>query len=282
MGPPIHADARGYHDHVLVRRLSSLWELDEAEKIALLDELAPARSVRRGEDIVSEGSKTASLAVILSGLACQYHMLADGQRQIVAFLLPGDIGNLFSSVVDVHDHGVSASTHCEVAHIPQRSLDRLVISHPNLGCAIWRYCLSQCSVLQSWLSNMRRRSAAERLAHLFCEQFMRLECVGLAERGKPVGLHIVQSDLADATGMSSVHVNRTLQQLRNRSLIGRHPALLEILDWAGLRELADFDPAYLHLRRTGEFSEPESRTARIRGLESDEVIPASRAYPPVD
>jgi hypothetical protein len=96
---------------------------------------------------------------------------------------------------------------------------------------------------------MRRRSAAERLAHLLCEQFARLEAVGLAEEGKPVALHIVQSDLADATGMSAIHVNRTLQYLRNRKLIGRNPATLEILDWEGLQELAEFEPSYLQSDR---------------------------------
>jgi hypothetical protein len=97
-----------------------------------------------------------------------------------------------------------------------------------------------------WPSNMRRRRAEERLAHLLCEQFVRLECVGLAERGKPLGLPVTQADLADAAGMSAVHLNRTLQQLRNMNLVGR-TAALEIRDWQGLCEVADFDPAYLHL-----------------------------------
>src|SRR4051812_23961537 len=110
MIPSPHGDAGSYHNHVLIRRLSSLWKLTDIEQLALLKELASAKSVRRGEDIVSEGSKTSSVAVILSGVACRYHMLGDGQRQIVAFLLPGDIVDLFSSVVDVHDHGVSALT----------------------------------------------------------------------------------------------------------------------------------------------------------------------------
>ena len=279
MGPSAPGDARNCQDHVLIRRLSSLWELADVEKVALLDELAPAKSVRRGEDVVSEGSGSSSVSVILGGVACRYHMLGDGQRQIVAFLLPGDIVDLFSSVIDVHDHAVSALSHCKVAHIPQNSFDRLMTSYPNLGFAIWRYCLSEFSVLQSWLSNMRRRSAAQRLAHVFCEQFMRLESVGLAERGKPVELQMVQSDLADATGMSSVHVNRTLQYLRHRGLIGRDPAFLQILDWAGLRELADFDPTYLHLRRAGEFSRPDSMRAQIRGLQSDRESGFSRPVP---
>jgi CRP-like cAMP-binding protein len=237
--------------HVLIRRLSSVWELNEDEQEALVDSLSVPKLVRRGQDVVSHGTPASSVSVILSGAACRYRMLGGGQRQIAAFLLPGDIVDLFSPVLDVADHGVSTLTDCEVSRIPRKSFETLMAAYPNLSCAIWRYCLSQCSVLQAWLSNMRRRSAAERLAHLFCEQFVRLESVGLAEPGKPVGLHIVQSDLADATGMSSVHVNRTLQQLRKRNLIGRNPSLMEILDWAGLQELADFDPAYLHLRVPG-------------------------------
>jgi CRP-like cAMP-binding protein len=138
-------------------------------------------------------------------------------------------------------------TPCVVEKIPRAALQRIVESFPDIARTVWQYCLVRGSLYRSWLMNMRRRSAAERLAHLFCEQFAQLQAVGLAEQGVPIPLHIVQSDLADATGMS-IHLNRTLQHLRSRSLIGRAHSKLEILDWEGLRDLAEFDPNYLQSR----------------------------------
>jgi hypothetical protein len=131
----------------------------------------------------------------------------------------------------------------------------------------------QGSLYRSWLLNMRRRSAPERLAHLFCEQFAGLRAIGLDQLGVPIPLHIVQSDLADATGTSVIHLNRTLQHLRNWNLIGRNHSALEILDWDGLKELAEFEPSYLHSRRAkqpdGSFDTAESRAERhIEGLAS--------------
>jgi CRP-like cAMP-binding protein len=233
--------------HVFVRRMSSLWLLTEQEEEALHQELRPPVLLRRGHEVVADGAKILSVRVLSTGVACRYRMLAGGRRQIFAFLLPGDIIDSFSHVCDIADHSVSALSDCEVASIQLHAFRALIDAHPNLFFAMWRYCLSESSILQIWLTNMRRRSAAERLGHLFCEQFFRLHCVGLAEHGQPVRFNIAQADLADAAAMSPVHVNRTLQQLRRRNLIGRNPALLEILDWEGLREVAGFDPGYLHL-----------------------------------
>jgi CRP-like cAMP-binding protein len=217
------------------------------EEEALHQELRPPMLLRRGQEIVADGAKVPSVRVLSTGVACRYRMLAGGKRQIFAFVLPGDIIDTFSHVSDIADHSVSTLSDCGVASIRLHAFRTLMGAHPNLASAMWRYCLSQSSILQSWLTNMRRRSAAERLGHLFCEQFLRLSCVGLAEHGRPLRLNIAQADLADAAAMSSVHVNRTLQQLRSRNLIGRDPALLEILDWEALQKIAGFDPGYLHL-----------------------------------
>lgn len=234
--------------NVLIRRLSSLCELTDDEQQAVLRTLSSPSLVSRGTDVVADGSRVSSVHILSSGMACRYRMLANGQRQIVSLLLAGDIIDFYSPVMDTAGYSVSTLTSCEIVSIRVGQLRCLVEEYPKLASALWRYCLSQCAILESWLINLRRRNAAERLAHLFCEQFIRLRNVGLAESGRPFLFPIGQRDLADATAMSSVHVNRTLQLLRKQNLIGLDPERLEILDWNALCKLAEFDPGYLMCR----------------------------------
>jgi CRP-like cAMP-binding protein len=243
-------------DHVFIRRLSELHELSVTDQRAVLDIVGPPKKVAKGQDIVVDGSALTSVPIIVSGAACRYKVLSGGQRQILGFLLPGDMAEDFGGGSTVIDHGVSASTACVVENIPRNSFHQIVGTFPNVARAVWQYCLIQGSLYRSWLVNMRRRSAPERLAHLLCEQFVRLQAVGLAKHGEPIPLHIVQSDLADATGMSVIHLNRTLQHLRSRNLIGRNHGKLEILEWDRLKELAEFDPIYLQSRRPNQPSSP--------------------------
>jgi CRP-like cAMP-binding protein len=254
---------RALCDHVFIRRLSELHELSVADARALVDALGAPRKLAKGQDIVVDGSTPTCVAIIVSGAACRYKILSGGQRQILGFLLPGDMGEGFGGSTP-SDHGISASTACVVENIPREELQQILECYPNVARAVWEYCAAQGSLYRSWLVNMRRRSAPERLAYLLCEQFARLQAVGLAERGMPMPLHIVQSDLADATGMSVIHLNRTLQHLRSRDLIGGHPSKLEILDWDRLRELAEFDPIYLQSRRANR----PLRSFQVRGSEN--------------
>jgi CRP-like cAMP-binding protein len=263
-----HVAAAGGRD-LFVSGLAKLHRLSALEERALAEVITPPEAVGKGTDIVSDGVLTSSVTVVLAGVACRYKVLSEGQRQILGFVLPGDLADLSGVVLGANSHGVSASTRCFISHIPRDALQRLMDAYPNFARAMWRHCLVQSSIYQSWLVNMRRRPAEERLAHLFCEQFLRLEAAGLAEPGQPVRLHIVQSDLADATGMSPVHLNRTLQYLRSRNLIGRNPAALEIIDWDGLKELAQFEASYLHLDKAGEGEPP--LLARLGSREAPEL-----------
>jgi CRP-like cAMP-binding protein len=224
-----------------------LHALSDEEAWALLDALSPAEILSRGADILRAKSPVTQVVVVLQGEVCSYKALPEGSRQILGFHLPGDFANLPSAMLASNDCGVVAATACVVARIRTHKLGDLMKRFENLGAAILRYTLVQCSMLQSSLTRVGRQTALQRLAHLFCELFVRLRVVDLASENRPVLLHIVQADLADATGLSPVHVNRTLQSLRARGLIGRNPHKLEILDWEGLRQLADFDPAYLQL-----------------------------------
>jgi CRP-like cAMP-binding protein len=240
----------GFHNrHLFIRRLTELYELSADDERALLHVLGAPTAIPKARDIIADGSAPRSVSIIVSGVACRYKVLSASQRQILGFLLPGDVADDFAGNSTSIDHGVSAATNCVVERISRTAFLKLMDEYRNLARALWRYHLVQASIYRSWLINMRRRSAPERVAHLFCEQFIRLQAVDLAEQGRPIPFHVVQADLADATGMSAIHVNRTLQYLRSRQLIGRSPLKFEILDWEGLKELADFDPNYLQFAR---------------------------------
>jgi CRP-like cAMP-binding protein len=236
---------------VAIRKLQSLWPLSAAEQGALLGIIGKPQEVAKGEDIVVDGARPSCSTVMLAGVAARCKMLPNGERQILAFQYPGDFTDIYSYVLRRVDHAVTALTACRVAHLPHQAIEKVTKEYPNLTFALWRDSMVDSSIFQMWLVNMGCRGALSRLAHLLCEQFLRLHAVGLAEYGQPVDLHLVQADLADATGLSLVHINRTLKELRSRGLLARHPGKLEILDWQGLAELAEFDPTYLHYRQTG-------------------------------
>jgi CRP-like cAMP-binding protein len=233
--------------HVLIRKLNALHDISNEEEAAILSVLEGPYEFERGEDIASDGSTPKHSTVMLTGVSCRYKLLSDGRRQILAFEYPGDVTDIYSYVLKRIDHGIGAVTKCSVAHIPHKAIAHLTEKYPNLAYTLWRDSLVDASVAQSWLTNAGRRNALERLAHLICEQFVRLSVVGLAKHGEPSKFYITQTDLADASGLSLVHVNKTLQLLKDQGLIGRNPNLLEILDWEGLKAVAGFDPTYLHL-----------------------------------
>lgn len=236
--------------HVLIQKLKALHEISDEEEAAILSALEGPYEVERGEDIAADGSTPKHSTVMLAGVACRYKLLADGRRQILSFEYPGDVTDIYSYILKRIDHGIGAVTKCSVGHLSHKAIAAMTAKYPNLAYALWRDSLVDASVAQSWLVNAGRRSALERLAHLICEQFVRLSVVGLAKHGEPSSFYITQTDLADASGLSLVHVNKTLQLLKEKGLIGRNPNLLEILDWEGLKAVAGFDPTYLHLKGT--------------------------------
>jgi CRP-like cAMP-binding protein len=238
--------------HVLIRKLQALHSLSEEEQTALLAAISETPVVERGQDIASDGSMPNHSTVILSGVACRYKMLKGGRRQILCFQFPGDVVDIYSYVLKRLDHGISALTRCEVAHIPHPAIRKLCETYPNLAYTLWRDSLVDTAILHMNIVNAGRRNAPERIAHLICEQYMRLKAVGLAELDKPVKFYITQTDIADATGLSLVHVNKTLKSLKAQNLIGRDPQIMEILNWAGLKKAAGFDPGYLHFKNIDE------------------------------
>jgi CRP-like cAMP-binding protein len=147
------------------------------------------------------------------------------------------------------DHSLATLVPSKVAFITHETLRAFIRAHPRIGDVLWRDTLIEAAVFREWMAGIGRRSAYARIAHLLCEMFVRLKVVGLTS-GNTCEMPITQAELGDALGLSTVHVNRTLQELRaNRLITSRTNATINIDDWEGLKEAGDFDPTYLHLRK---------------------------------
>jgi CRP-like cAMP-binding protein len=183
--------------------------------------------------------------LILEGFACRYKLLADGRRQIMAYLVPGDFCDLHVFILKAMDHTIATLSPCRVVDIPRERILELT-ERSALARALWWATLVDEATLREWLVNIGARSAEERIAHLLCELLLRLRVVGLAD-GAEYELPITQAELADTMGLSSVHVNRVLQRLRGDGLITLKSKHLVILDVERLNAFGGFTPNYLYL-----------------------------------
>ena len=235
----------------LIRKLEQFTKLSSDDKEAV--ERAASLNVRRlrpKEDIIHEGDRPQQVNLILEGWACRYKVLEDGRRQIAAFLIPGDMCDLRMFILKEMDHSVGAITPLTVSEIPKGTILHLTENYPRLSRALWWNSLVEEATAREWIVNNSVRDASERLAHLLCELFIRLRGVGLTN-GHSCEFPVTQSDLGETTGLSTVHVNRTLQDLRAADLIILKGKTLTIPDLERLKEAAMFNPNYLHLDREG-------------------------------
>lgn len=234
--------------NALLRRLEAFTSLD-ADDRARLDELCrDVRTTAAKRDIISEGDRPQHVHLVVDGWAARYKLVNDGSRQITAFLIPGDFCDIHVAVLGRMDHGITALTRCKVAHIDSREMDRVTMENNRLTRAMWWGTLVDEAVLRQWVVNVGRRDAYERVAHILCELHARMKMVDLVIDNH-LALPITQDELADATGLTSVHVNRTLQRLRKDNLIQIGGGMLNILDVSELRKAGGFDPSYLHIKR---------------------------------
>jgi len=236
----------------LIRKLEQFTRLSSADKAALeqaaslkLRQLAPK------EDLIREGDKPRQVNLILEGWAYRYKTLEDGRRSVAAFMVPGDLCDLRMFILKQMDHSVGALTPVRVAQIPGDTILDLTEGSPRLSRALWWNSLVEEAIAREWIANVGQRDATERLAHLFCELFIRLRAVGLTN-GDHCELPMTQEQLGDATGLSAVHVNRTLQGLREQRLISLKGKTLTIPDLDALQRAALFNANYLHLDREGQ------------------------------
>ena len=233
---------------MLIRKLESSATLSDAERQAVQSLPVRIHNLDARQDIVRDGDQPTHCCLILDGWACRYKMLSQGKRQILSFHIPGDIPDLQSLHIHTMDHSLATLTKAVVAFIPHESLRELTARHPGLAAAFWRDTLIDAGIFREWLVSMGRRSAFEHVAHLFCELYLKLQAVGLAGDHR-CPMPLTQTDLADALGLTSVHVNRVLQEMRGRTLITLRSQTLVIEAWDELLRVSEFDPTYLQLEK---------------------------------
>jgi CRP-like cAMP-binding protein len=228
----------------LAAKLESLG-MDQDELDAFVQFLKLQRRIPAGADIIRAAQSTRHSTLLLSGVACSYKRLEDGTRQIYSFQYAGDFCDLHRYVLPVWNEAIAvqALADCSIATIDHADIERLLVKHPKLGLALWRTTMLEANILRERLSNARRGSAVQRVANLLCEQLVRREAIGIASPVIPV----TQVDIADAAALSFVHVNRTIQALRNLNVLSKANHAIEVVDRKQLARIAGFDGRYLKM-----------------------------------
>jgi CRP-like cAMP-binding protein len=229
----------------LMLRLAGFPGLSAEEIQALEQAAATARLYRAHEDLVREGESATHIGLLVSGFGYGCRILPDGRRQIISYLIPGDLCDPRLLVLPTAWYTVSTLTAANVALFARETLLALIERHPQLGRALCWLALQEETIAREWLVNIGQRTALERLAHLLCEVFTRMQTVGLTDGGR-CELPLTQVELADTLALSTVHVNRTLQELRRQRLVSLSGGMLEIHDFGALQSIAMFSADYLH------------------------------------
>jgi CRP-like cAMP-binding protein len=226
-----------------------LWmRLDEDDKKAVLSLPHKVQRLGREQYIVRDGEKPIHSCLLLSGFAYRHKITGDGGRQVMSIHMKGDVVDLQNSLLRRSDHNVQALTSIQVALIPVEAVQDLAFTRPTVGKAMWYETLVDASIFREWTLNVGRRVAIKRTAHLLCEFALRLEAAGLGEQCD-YQLPMTQDQLADALGLTPVHVNRTLQALQKDGLIERSKRSVKIGNWENLAAVGDFDSNYLHFEQ---------------------------------
>lgn len=231
-----------------VRKLEHGARLTEEDREILREASLATRPLPARQDVISEGEPPANVHLVMQGLACRYKVLPDGKRQIVALFLPGDICDLHVQILGWMDHSIGTLTACRLAELTPVTVERLT-ANPRINRALWWGTLVDEATLREWLVNMGQRSADRQLAHLLCELLIRYRLVGLAE-GNSFMLQMTQEELADTTGLTTVHVNRMMRALRESGLIAVEGQRISVPDVTALAQFCDFNANYLHLGDT--------------------------------
>lgn len=252
-------------DNPFLKKLGELVDLTANDAVALEDATSRPRRYVARQDLIREGDETGPVFVVLEGWACRYKILPSGTRQIMAFLMPGDCCDLHIKLLAQMDHGIQAITTATVATIAQPLMRSMMRDHPNIAEAMYTAQLIDEGIMRAWIVSMGRRSSTERVAHLFCELYLRARTIGLTGNGE-FALPLSQLVLADALGMTAVHINRILKELRLTGAMALKRGSVTILDAVKLVQIAGFDENYLH-RRLSQASRatPENQFASRLG-----------------
>lgn len=246
-----HGAGNSGHAPALVTKLECFTKLSDDDRAGIAKACANVSLIDARRDLTSEGDRPRYVHVVLDGWAAAYKTLPDGKRQIIAFFVAGDFCDVNVYVLKELDHSIGAVTRLRVASINPKEMIALTAERPRLTQALWWEGLVTAAIQREWTLNLGRRSAVERIAHLLIELYLRLKVVGRARDGR-CDFPLTQNDLADASGLTAVHVNRTLQELRRDGLIELERKQLHIVDLEQMKRLAMFNANYLHLEREGK------------------------------
>jgi CRP-like cAMP-binding protein len=235
---PLHA--------LLARKLQSYDVVSEQELRVLEQAIRGTKSFAAGQDLVSIDDRPPDSSILIEGWAARSKTLEDGARQITSIHIPGDFVDLHGFLLHKLDHSVVALTPCRVAAVPHENLRWISEQHPHLTRLLWLNTLVDAAIHRNWMVAMGRLPAASRMAQLICELYVRLDAVDLANDYE-FEFPLTQPVVADALGLSLVHVARTLREIRGEKLISWRTRTVKILDWDRLVEFSQFDPTYLSL-----------------------------------
>jgi CRP-like cAMP-binding protein len=233
--------------HPFLRKLRHGARLTKDNEDILGRLVQSTRLVGAREDVVPFGGAPRYLPLVVDGWACRYITLENGRRQIVSLFLPGDLCEPFGVLPRFMDHAIAALTPVVIAQIRPEAIRAAADASPRIDEALWWDLLVTSAIDREHLVSLGRRTATERLGHLFCELHLRLTMIGLVDEDEPsYDMPVTQADLGDLLGLSMVHINRSLQELRRSGMISLRDRRLSIRDLDGLRELSFFDDGYLH------------------------------------
>lgn len=228
---------------IFLDRLSARSVLTDEEKSAILALPTRREDIKARRDFVHLKQETVSSCVIVSGLVARFDQTVEGERQIVAFHVPGDMADLHSAVRPIGTGGLSTMCDSTILHVLHTDIFALCARYPAVAEALWRDCMLDAAVLAQWVVNVGRRNAQTRLSHLFCEMASRYGTD--REWVLDFPFQVTQGQLADATGLTAVHVNRTMGKLRLDAVVSHRRGKIKIHDWARLARLGEFDADYL-------------------------------------
>ena len=229
----------------VIRKLERLGKLTDGDREALRALPYRLEQVRAHHMLVREGAQITDCCILVQGYACRHKVTSEGARQIVSFHIRGDIMDIQHLLLPQADHYLQTITPATLAWVAKSALLKLAWERPAIGATLWRDSLIDASIFREWVLNVGRRSARTRIAHMLCEFAARCEAAGLGT-AENFPLPMTQEQIADATGLTAIHVNRMLRDLDEDGAISRNGRDVRITDWKRLRRIADFDPAYLH------------------------------------
>lgn len=233
---------------VHLKQLRKRTEISAEEERAIRNCVTETRRLPADEVVVHSGVELNSSLILLDGWMARSKDLESGERQVTELHIAGDFADLHAFTLKRLDHDLLTLTECTVAVVPHERLKEITQRYPHLARVYWCSTNIDAAINREWALSLGQRSAISRMAHLFCELYMRLELVGRTQ-GNAYELPLKQRELAECLGLTVVHANRTLQELRRRGLVEFENRHLTLLDRRGVERVAEFDPAYLYLDR---------------------------------